>query len=408
VRCAYDAAHRLCEVQAGGGRVQFAHDPSDNLVSQPGLDGATFGPEHRIARANGADFEHNARGDVIGKRGPHGTVGYRYDARCQLVACTTPAGEWRASYDAIGRRTRTEFGAAWREYFWDSDRLAAELDSDGRLRVYVYADAFAAVPLLWLDYPDAEVPPESGVRHYALGDHLGRPLLVENDDGATVWRGTHAPYGRVAESDVSRAEVLLRFPGHYYDAPTGLHYNRFRYYDPTLGRYLQPDRLGTVGATNPYAYAANPLRQVDLRGDCETDGTAAPAKKSNEQGDEAEGEDGRPASTKNGRWLSDDELQGVADSVHAALEDPRAERSRTTCVTQGVDEDGNVVHTVTASQPLTEDQKVRAAEILGPGAVLQEGPRVGRLPENGHHAEQQGIAATQGQTDRRQTSSSEA
>nr|WP_319937977.1 RHS repeat-associated core domain-containing protein [Sphingomonas sp. S2-65] len=27
----------------------------------------------------------------------------------------------------------------------------------------------------------------------------------------------------------------LRLPGQYCDAETGLHYNRFRYYDPALG-----------------------------------------------------------------------------------------------------------------------------------------------------------------------------
>jgi len=33
--------------------------------------------------------------------------------------------------------------------------------------------------------------------------------------------------------------VNLRFPGQYYDKESGLHYNYFRYQDPSTGRYLK-------------------------------------------------------------------------------------------------------------------------------------------------------------------------
>jgi RHS repeat-associated protein len=52
-----------------------------------------------------------------------------------------------------------------------------------------------------------------------------------------------------------------------FDAETGLHYNRARYYDPEQGQYLTPDPLGTPDGPNPYAYVAfNPLRNVDPDG----------------------------------------------------------------------------------------------------------------------------------------------
>jgi RHS repeat-associated protein len=78
----------------------------------------------------------------------------------------------------------------------------------------------------------------------------------------------------VTSGDAS-VEVPLRMPGHYFDPETGLHYNRFRYYSPELGRYLQVDPLLGVSETNPYAYTANPLRAVDVRGDCENDGASS-------------------------------------------------------------------------------------------------------------------------------------
>ncbi len=59
----------------------------------------------------------------------------------------------------------------------------------------------------------------------------------------------------------------LRWPGHYFDAELGLHYNRFRTYSPETGRYLEPDPFGRGGGLeNVYQYSVNPLRVVDLRG----------------------------------------------------------------------------------------------------------------------------------------------
>ncbi|MGE9549415.1 RHS repeat-associated core domain-containing protein, partial [Snodgrassella sp. CS2] len=49
---------------------------------------------------------------------------------------------------------------------------------------------------------------------------------------------------------------------------TGLHYNTFRYYDPDIGRFTQPDPIGLLGGFNLYQYASNGLMWVDLWGLC--------------------------------------------------------------------------------------------------------------------------------------------
>ncbi len=59
----------------------------------------------------------------------------------------------------------------------------------------------------------------------------------------------------------------LSFPGQYYDAETGLHYNWHRYYDPETGRYLSPDPIGLAGGMNLYAYAnSDPVTATDIMG----------------------------------------------------------------------------------------------------------------------------------------------
>ena len=58
----------------------------------------------------------------------------------------------------------------------------------------------------------------------------------------------------------------LRFQGQYADEETGLCYNRFRYYDPVIGRYLSPDPLGLEGGVHLYSYGWNPTHWIDPLG----------------------------------------------------------------------------------------------------------------------------------------------
>ncbi len=46
-----------------------------------------------------------------------------------------------------------------------------------------------------------------------------------------------------------------------------MHYNRFRYYDPGIGRYINADPIGQAGGANVFRYAeSNPMVRVDPRG----------------------------------------------------------------------------------------------------------------------------------------------
>ncbi|WP_437617251.1 YwqJ-related putative deaminase [Sorangium sp. So ce834] len=71
--------------------------------------------------------------------------------------------------------------------------------------------------------------------------------------------------GRVIAGDATA--TLSRFPGHWYEPETGLHYNRWRYFDPASATYLSPEPLGLEGGLEAYGYVnGRPLALVDLDG----------------------------------------------------------------------------------------------------------------------------------------------
>jgi RHS repeat-associated protein len=263
----YDAAHRLKVAEHEDGRRElYAHDKAGNLVLQPGLDGVRIGAGNKLQQANGERFHYDHRDNVVMRESEKRTTRYEYDSFDQLVGISLNGREWQAEYDALGRRTSKRWLGQATEYYWDHDRLSAEIRGDGTVCVYVYANERALVPFLYVDYVSLDAEPEGGVVKYLFTNHLGVPVRVEEATGRTIWQGEVSPYGTIRVEYGSQAEINIRFPGHYYDIETELHYNRFRYYDPVLGCYLQCDPLGIAGGYNLYAYLANPLTGVDVLG----------------------------------------------------------------------------------------------------------------------------------------------
>jgi len=99
-----------------------------------------------------------------------------------------------------------------------------------------------------------------------------RAVLDSNGQKRWEWAFDRNAFGtRAANEDPAGTrkpfEFNLRFPGQYYDAETGLHYNYFRDYEPGVGRYVQSDPIGLVGGESTYAYGiSHPISNVDYYG----------------------------------------------------------------------------------------------------------------------------------------------
>jgi RHS repeat-associated protein len=115
-------------------------------------------------------------------------------------------------------------------------------------------------------------PEQAAEIYYIMTDHSNRPFIVANAAGAAIWASQADAFGVGApnedyDQDGVNLTLNLRFPGQYFDAESGLHYNLNRYYDPTTGRYLESDPIGLKGGLNTYAYVGgNPVNFVDPLG----------------------------------------------------------------------------------------------------------------------------------------------
>jgi RHS repeat-associated protein len=84
--------------------------------------------------------------------------------------------------------------------------------------------------------------------------------------GALVWSGTIDAYGDLRAVRGDRYACPFRWPGQYEDAETGLYYNRFRYYDPSSGRYVSQDPIRLEGGLRAHGYVRDPLSGTDPLG----------------------------------------------------------------------------------------------------------------------------------------------
>ncbi len=326
IRYECDAAHRLVRAELPGQQAQvFERDFAGNLLRQPGLNNVVLMEGNRVASANGDHFEYNERNNLAVRTGRTGTIRYFYDSADMLISVQMADIRWEAEYDALGRRISKTIAGKKTEFYWDRDRIAAELRPGGSIRLYVYPDDVAFTPFMFLEYDSIESAPEDGRGYYIHSDHLGTPMLVEDDSGCAVWKAQSDAYGRAQVDPASTIEFLLRFPGHYFDPETGLHCNGFRYYSPELGRYLQSDPVGISGGPNLYAYTANPLKHVDVLGLCPAGGDG-PKTTTNPPGDQegtdADEEEPEGTSTAGRGDLTAEEiakLQALANSTGATI-----------------------------------------------------------------------------------------
>ena len=327
----YDPTGRILAALPAQGsslaRELFAFDPAGNLLDasdaqmqrhQPGQatpQGLGVVGDNRLRFYQDLHFEYDIHGNVTKrtrgnrKAGHHETIELRWNADHQLVESTTirhgVTQATRYAYDALGRRVAKSDRFGTTHYLWDGD-LMVHSQRGGREALFIYEpDSF--VPLATV-----QGTAEEQHTYWYHCDQIGAPLELTDTQGNIAWAvdykvwgeatlralpkaatGTDGAFGerrrghgpgmvvRSTEGETSRRappsviEQPFRLQGQQFDEETGLHYNRFRYYDPVVGRFVSEDPIGLKGGENLFSYSPNPSTWIDPLGLAATAGSLA-------------------------------------------------------------------------------------------------------------------------------------
>ena len=257
----YGAGGRLLE----DAECIYHYDDEGNLVFR----------EFRQPREDAVRHDRRQMEREYGIRRPVTDMGWIYEwtSGGMLRRVVRPDGkpvEFR--YDALGRRTAKQYLGKVTRWVWDGNTplhewVAAVTDNDGREE--------ASCPdgnslTTWVFEEGTFVPAAKirGDRQCSIvSDYMGTPVQMYDSEGNKIWDCTLDIYGKVADfRGESLHDCPFRFQGQYEDIETGLYYNRFRYYDPSVGLYISQDPIGLQGSMQLYAYVHTPNSWIDSLG----------------------------------------------------------------------------------------------------------------------------------------------
>lgn len=180
---------------------------------------------------------------------------------------------WGYQYDPLGRRIEKSSGTApgqTTRYIYDGANIVAILDgSNNPIAIFTHGTQ-----------PDEPLLIHRGDNsNYALhADAMGSIVAHTDMTGRLVERIEHSAYGVPIFIDlrdinnpiISSSSYIgspFAFTGREFDPETSLLFYRSRYYDPTIGRFIQSDPIGFAGGINLYSYVKdNPVNLTDPSG----------------------------------------------------------------------------------------------------------------------------------------------
>ncbi|AKT40728.1 RHS repeat-associated core domain-containing protein [Chondromyces crocatus] len=281
------------------GSTRYEHDPLGQLVAviPPDMQASMFGydesgnrfasqgeryePGGKLSARGAFEYIYDAEGALIERRDRKGADPpwrYCWSGAGLLEAIERPDGvKISFLYDAFARRVSKKIEgpgdvAQVHRYVWSGDALLHEV------RQYVSSSGEPAVEVrTYCHGPNASVPmaqrtdleiggrKEEGAWEFLVTDANDAPDAIVSGRGEILAEIHMDAWGKVTPA--TRSATPFRHPGQYEDRETGLFYNRYRYYDPDLGRYISPDPIRLQGSLRGYTYADNrPETAIDSDG----------------------------------------------------------------------------------------------------------------------------------------------
>ena len=207
---------------------------------------------------DGVGITYDTRGNLTGDS----TRTFTYNASNQLMSGTTPTVT--LSYDPLGRLYGLNDGTENVRFQYDGLMPIAEYTSDDATlqRRHVPGPGLNEVLLTY------EGATGNTVRNWYMQDERLSVVARTDNAGALLSGGinTYDEYGIPASGMTSGSANRFQYTGQVR-LPGDLYHYRARAYEPTLGRFLQPDPIGYAAGLNLYSYVGgDPVNLVDPLG----------------------------------------------------------------------------------------------------------------------------------------------
>ncbi|MGB0037069.1 MAG: RHS repeat-associated core domain-containing protein [Candidatus Acidiferrales bacterium] len=260
----YDSIYELTQVTQGGTATEsYSYDAVGNRTASLGVSSYTNNSSNELTATSNASYSYDNNGNTTSKTESSGTANYTWDFENRLTSVTLPNGGGSVTfkYDPFGRRIQKVFTqnstTTTTNYVYDGADTIEETDQNGSL-----LGKYARTPNI--DEPLAES--RSGATSFYEQDGLGSVTSLSNSAGALANTYTLDSFGKLTASTGSLTNPL-RYTGRDFDTETGFHYYRFRYYDPSLGRFVSEDLVRFKAGVNFYSYGLNdPADNIDPSG----------------------------------------------------------------------------------------------------------------------------------------------
>ena len=235
---------------------------------------ATDSWKDRLTSYNGSTITYDAIGNPLTYNNGSAYT-FTWEGR-QMQSATKDLKTWTYTYNSDGLRTGKTNGTTTYTYTWNENRQLSSMVC-GTSSAWFYYD-HEGKPL-YMEYADGN-DECSGIYRYILnlqGDVVGLYDLTRDCMAMTY---TYDAWGRElswSTLNSGYAGLLygnpLTYRGYIYDRETGFYYLQSRYYDPTIGRFLNADDTAFIGASgtllgwNLFVYCENnPVSGFDYSG----------------------------------------------------------------------------------------------------------------------------------------------
>jgi RHS repeat-associated protein len=260
----YDDRHRLVRAAGPWGDLGYAYDDLGNLLLKGETGFFYDDPAHPLQATRtsaGMAIAYDSAGNVVSLQSAATTRRLEYDGAGRMVRLTDPSRDLTVTeeFDATRHRVREVVETSTTRSVRDTPMPQFEV-RDGKITLQILAG----------DLRIATVGPDGSVL-YPIADHLGSVRAVLDAQRHVVARYRYRPFGTVLPQQSGEPPVSHLFADAERCPETGFLLMGTRFYDPELGRFLQPDALVPDHydplAMHRYAYARdNPVNLSDPDG----------------------------------------------------------------------------------------------------------------------------------------------